>query len=39
MPFPQPEPEPLTTFDRVLFWALVTTPPITAILSFLAWLN
>ena len=26
MPFPQPEPELLSTADRVLFWALVTLP-------------
>jgi hypothetical protein len=34
MPFQQPKPEPLSTAERVLFWALLTIP----VLAGLVWL-
>jgi hypothetical protein len=35
MAFPHPEPEPLSTGERVLLWALATLPPIAAALWLL----
>jgi hypothetical protein len=32
MPFPQPDPEPLSTGERVLLWALATLPLFAALL-------